>query len=316
MATTVTVYDSSGDIFKKFSPMDFASLDELPKGCTVETLDLCGSDVQRLPRNLSVLNSIDLSHTKSLKEIPDDIRVGGSLNLMRSAVESLPSGLVIGSDLYLGDSKIDHLPDITVKGTLYLINSSLKSISPNVNAYKVALPSDDFLTHPLYCYEAMVNTHEPDLDLSNLKASCVVFTSKGVKYQIRNLITKLLSINGIYTDIEITQSRLDELRLTCGNVVLSPDVDCARLVLGGLTSTANPSTQLDLNGAQVTSLVIDNFIGDLVPIDRLSVSSLVVNRRLNTVLPDIGVVYENAVVRKNTVIPDSFCCLGEIKVQD
>lgn len=319
MASPVMVYNKNGDVYKKYSVKDFVGLDEVPKDCMIDTLDLCGSDLTTLPRNIRVLNSVDLSHTKKLKEIPGDIQVGGSLNLLGSGVSSFPTGLAIGGDLYLGNSAITHLPDVTVRSALYLVDSQVLSIGPNVNAHKLVISSTDFLTNAMTCYELVVSSNKSDLDFSAIQASRTLFRTKDVKYHVRNLQTKFLIVNGVYTDFKLSQSKIEDLRIQCGNIVLDRDVCCETLTLGNLSSTGTdqeqPITHLDLNGAQIENLTIGNFNDVLVPIDRLVVSNLVVNRRRDTLLPENCLVYGNATLHKNTVVPTSFCCLGEVNVR-
>jgi hypothetical protein len=72
-----------------------------------------------LPDNLSVGGYLDLRGTK-ITSLPDNLSVGGYLDLEGTKITSLPDNLNVGGSLYLGGTKITSLPDnLKVKGEIY-----------------------------------------------------------------------------------------------------------------------------------------------------------------------------------------------------
>ena len=71
------------------------------------------------PEELKVGGDLDLMGTK-IKSLPDDLQVGGDLDLEGTPIKSLPPGLQIGRHLYLSGTPIKSLPpDLKVDGNLY-----------------------------------------------------------------------------------------------------------------------------------------------------------------------------------------------------
>ena len=71
-------------------------------------------DIRRIEGNLS----LDLSE---ILYLPDDLYVGGCLDLYCCPIKTLPSGLHVGGNLNLSATKVDDIPDkIYVGGNVYL----------------------------------------------------------------------------------------------------------------------------------------------------------------------------------------------------
>ena len=75
--------------------------------------------------------NLDLWGRRDITELPDNLTVGGCLNLSNSAITSLPDNLTVGS-LYLSGSKITSIPDNLTVGSLYLSGSKITSIPDNL----------------------------------------------------------------------------------------------------------------------------------------------------------------------------------------
>jgi hypothetical protein len=74
-----------------------------------------------LPDNLTVGGNLDLSYTK-IKSLPDNLTVGRDLYLSDTPITSLPDNLKVGEYLYLNDTPNldkDNLPSsLVVKGEI------------------------------------------------------------------------------------------------------------------------------------------------------------------------------------------------------
>ena len=54
---------------------------------------------------------IDLSGNKSITSLPDNLKVGGYLDLRGTGITALPDNLQVGGSLYLQGTGITALPD-------------------------------------------------------------------------------------------------------------------------------------------------------------------------------------------------------------
>jgi len=91
-------------------------------------LNLYGTGIKELPDNLTVGGNLDLSETK-IEELPDNLTVNDYLDLSYTYIKELPDNLRVGRDLYLYKSKIEKLPDnLTVNGNLDLRHTAIKDI--------------------------------------------------------------------------------------------------------------------------------------------------------------------------------------------
>ncbi|RVS94149.1 hypothetical protein EOK88_24450 [Citrobacter freundii] len=91
------------------------------------------SGVDALPDNLTVGGWLDLSGT-SITALPDNLTVGGSLDLSGTSITALPDNLTVGGSLYLSGTSITALPDnLTVGGSLYLRPEKITNVSYREN---------------------------------------------------------------------------------------------------------------------------------------------------------------------------------------
>jgi len=78
-----------------------------------------GSDVTALPENLVVGGWLDLRYTNII-QLPAGLKVGGSLYLQHTKITELPEDLKVGGFLDLSSTKITHLPEGLEVGNIYL----------------------------------------------------------------------------------------------------------------------------------------------------------------------------------------------------
>jgi hypothetical protein len=89
-----------------------------------------------LPDNLSVGGILDLENTQ-ISVLPDNLSVGGSLYLANTQISVLPDNLSVGGSLFLSNTQISVLPDnLSVGGSLYL------RYTPNLKSTKNVIISD------------------------------------------------------------------------------------------------------------------------------------------------------------------------------
>ena len=95
------------------------------KNGSKDNLDLTDTPITSLPDNLEVGGYLNLYNTK-ITSLPDNLKVGGNLYLSNTKITSLPDNLKVGGYLDLSNTKITSLPDnLKVGGGLYLSNTPL-----------------------------------------------------------------------------------------------------------------------------------------------------------------------------------------------
>ena len=78
---------------------------------------------------------LDLSDTK-ITQLPDNLKVGGSLILRNTPITTLPSNLSVKGHLDLDDTKITQLPDnLKIGGSLYLSDTPITQLPNNLKIY-------------------------------------------------------------------------------------------------------------------------------------------------------------------------------------
>ncbi|NTF23498.1 hypothetical protein G6L37_34575 [Agrobacterium rubi] len=74
--------------------------------------------LDNLPEGLRVPGSLHLSGV-DIRKLPDGLRVGDCLYLVRSTIECLPRGLRVAKTLFIGNTSLTYLPDdISVGGSI------------------------------------------------------------------------------------------------------------------------------------------------------------------------------------------------------
>ena len=86
------------------------------------------SEFQSL-KSLKVGGGLDLRRT-AIKTLPANLKVGGGLDLRRTPIQTLPANLEVGGDLYLNDTPIKSLPDnLKVGGEIIGFSKQKKRVS-------------------------------------------------------------------------------------------------------------------------------------------------------------------------------------------
>ncbi len=103
---------------------------------SIGDLNLSDSPIVNIPKELiEVGGDLDLCNCKSLKSLPDGLRVDGALTLRQCTIEVLPKNLHVRGDLDLYNaSSLKSLPDNLHVGDMLELSfcESLKSLSKNL----------------------------------------------------------------------------------------------------------------------------------------------------------------------------------------
>jgi len=90
--------------------------------------NLAGSQVTRLPDNLTVDGWVDLMDSQ-ISYLPDNLTIDSFLDLRNTPIVQLPKNLRIGSSLYLIGTSLTQIPDGTkVDGFIYINPDQLQYI--------------------------------------------------------------------------------------------------------------------------------------------------------------------------------------------
>jgi hypothetical protein len=96
------------------------------------SIDLKGSQVTRLPENMSVEGTLDLRYS-DVTQLPEGLSVGGTLDLGYSQVARFPEDLSVGGNLYLYHSQVTQLPkDLRVGRYIYVYENQGIKVPENL----------------------------------------------------------------------------------------------------------------------------------------------------------------------------------------
>ena len=91
-----------------------------------------GTPIEKLPDNLTVGGNLNLYGTQ-IKELPDNLTVVDYLDLSCTSIKKLPDGLSVGGNFNLRGTPIEKLPDnLTVGGNLNLYGTQIKELPDNL----------------------------------------------------------------------------------------------------------------------------------------------------------------------------------------
>ena len=103
------------------------SIHDLPDDLRVDSLDLSGIMIKKLPKALKVDTHLNLGYS-GIQELPDDLTVGGALCLNYTDISSLPKNLKVGGDICLVNSVMTSLPeDLNVGKSFYLSGTQIQN---------------------------------------------------------------------------------------------------------------------------------------------------------------------------------------------
>ncbi|HBC1013510.1 TPA: hypothetical protein IGZ65_005312, partial [Escherichia coli] len=79
--------------------------------------------------NITVTCNLELEYVDGVDALPDNLTVGGWLDLRGTAITALPDNLTVGCSLFLSNTAITALPDnLTVDGWLFLSNTAITAL--------------------------------------------------------------------------------------------------------------------------------------------------------------------------------------------
>ena len=90
-------------------------------------LDVNNSDIRKLPNDLHIKGTMNLSFCKELINLPDKLYVQDDLYIDYTNISSLPDNLYVGQNLYImGCTKITNVPNnLHIYNNFYIANTPL-----------------------------------------------------------------------------------------------------------------------------------------------------------------------------------------------
>lgn len=118
--------------------VNIESLKELPEGLRVrEDLDL-SKGVTFISPGLRVDGILTVEQGCPLEELPNNLKVGGSLDLRLSNIKRLPDNLTLNYHLNISDTEISKLPEnLTVRRSLFIGGTNISEIPKNLKVGSV-----------------------------------------------------------------------------------------------------------------------------------------------------------------------------------
>jgi hypothetical protein len=80
-----------------------------PKFKITGDVDLWSYDIESLGNLVEVEGFLNLYNNKTIESLPDNLQVGGSLDLSFTNIESLPDNLHVGDYLFLGNTPLSRM---------------------------------------------------------------------------------------------------------------------------------------------------------------------------------------------------------------
>lgn len=289
---------------RKYTEQDLNRLDTMPANCTFNSLDLRGTEVTRLPQNLTVYYELLLNNTR-IKELPKELTVG-TLVLRNCEVRALPQGLSVEN--------------------LYLMGSKVESIGPGLSVGDLFINSTHMFNHLIKCQRCQVETNRASeayelLDMRNIQMEALYFISENSHYQIKHAEAHtcaiILAEEKMKCHYEFSDSTFELMNVKIPNG--------SALILG--KNTKVKQVRVDSNHRDVADLnlaICQAEIEDLVLSGLLSkcrVSELVLNGSMTVeriigepLIPAHGLIYGDLTIPSNrpSLIPPSLCCIGNL----
>ena len=121
---------------------------------------------------------------------PDNLSVGGYLDLNGTSITALPDNLFVGGSLYLRDTSITALPDnLSVGGYLDLRGTSITALPDNLSVGGYLDLSGTAITNYPVMYDCGHEARAIYLDLKD-KSLCHIGCFKGTKQQAIEAISR------------------------------------------------------------------------------------------------------------------------------
>ncbi|HGB6409920.1 TPA: hypothetical protein ACIVZP_003464 [Salmonella enterica subsp. enterica serovar Waycross] len=93
--------------------------------------------------NITVTHNLDLEDISGVDTLPDNLTVGGWLNLSGTSITTLPDNLTVGDWLNLSGTSITTLPDnLTVGGGLNLSGTSITTLPDHFSCNSLYLDAE------------------------------------------------------------------------------------------------------------------------------------------------------------------------------
>ena len=116
------------------------------------------------PNNLTVGGGLDL-YRAAITALPERLTVGGDLDLRGTAITALPENLTVDGDLYVYGTAITALPDnLKVRGFLYVYGTKIKALHICNRGYRLVRVGDIYLCgcRKFTAAEAIAHWGSPD----------------------------------------------------------------------------------------------------------------------------------------------------------
>jgi len=152
--------------------------------------------LKELPNNLKVGGSLSCSDNQ-LKELPNNLKVGGGLSCFNNQLKELPNNLKVSGSLSCSNNHLKELPNnLRVGGGLYCSDNQLKELPNNLrvggglycyNNHLKELPDNLRVGGDLYCY----NNHLKELP-NNLRIGGDLYPFENTFLNNIELVNKIL----------------------------------------------------------------------------------------------------------------------------
>jgi hypothetical protein len=295
-------------------------MERLPENLTINGnlyIDSCFEE--RLPTSIKVRGQIsqisgdeipqgfsvggDLEVSKFTDSLPDNLTIGGSLDLRQTKIKQLPAGLKVYGNLCLNHLPITSLPaDLYVGGNLECFKTSIKNIPESVFiGGGLNISQTDVRILPKQIKEVNGCLHINGCRIKYLPDNLVIHGSLYAEGSALVELPKNLHVDGM---LYVQNTSIEELP---DDLVVGATIDLRECPIEKLPAGLKVNGSLDISGTLVNELPADIIVNE----------SLYINNSLIEKLPTLvnaGSLYIAAGEVPVDILPENFSVTGDLRL--
>lgn len=288
----------------QFTERDFNTLDEIPNGIVFENLNLTlNTEVKRLPKNLHVKNSLDLTGS-AIEELGEGLNVGLKLHAQETSIVEVPAHSYIGN-LSLHRTQIEKFGlDTEVK---FLETSRAVEFNDLVCNYLRITDEQSEVAKPLEF--SLAEFYPLHVDIEVFKAKISDITTKELKIIIRKS-RGFVHLEDAKSHMVMVAAHPDIPYNIYQYGVMLDRLECRHATVSGINLEL---MRVSLNNTEIADLNFKPHKSPLTCTDlvnhgnvRVSDDGYLIN------LPENTVIYGDLKVPEGLILPKNLCCLGSI----
>lgn len=209
---------------------------ELPDGLVVEDLDIRGTQIKEIPKDIKIYNDLHIYDHPNIESLPEGLALG-KLGLHRTSVKKLPKGLIIRDNSLsistdLG-AELELSEDTLLGASIYSGSSYLSNLPENLSILHLEVKPKDTEEKEFRLPENLTvrgNLSIPGINISELPKGLKVRGRLNISgTQIADLPADIEVGEGINITNTMVKTLPEGLKIKGGITVLAGDLDLTSL---------------------------------------------------------------------------------------